>query len=112
VLQAIAFVERWAYEKLECLGAPSERIFSTGGGSHSRPWCRLRAEVLGKPIHLPAQTETALGTAALAAAHLCGGIEAASARMVRLESSIEPGPRRFEDLYQQFREACQQRWGV
>ena len=112
ILQGIAFVERWCYEKLQGLGARIERIFSTGGGSRSRPWCSLRADVLGKAIHLPVEPETALGTAVLAAAHLCGSIEAASSRMVRLERSVAPGPRRFDDLYQQFREECRRRWGV
>jgi sugar (pentulose or hexulose) kinase len=112
VLQGIAFVERWCYEKLQGLGARVERIFSTGGGSRSRPWCSLRADVLGKPVHLPVEPETALGTAVLAAAHLCGSIEAASGRMVRQQRSVAPGPRRFDDLYQQFRDECRRRWGV
>ncbi len=119
MLQGIAFVERWCYEKLAELGASAERIFSTGGGSRSAPWRQLRADVLGRPILLPSQTETAFGAAILAAAHLhrdalhpTGGLEAASAAMVRVQGHTEPGSRRFDEAYQAFRDECRQRWSV
>ena len=80
--------------------------------SRSRAWCQLRADVLGKPIRLPAETETALGTAVLAAAHLHGSFEAASAAMVRVDDCIEPGARQFDDLYEHFMCECRKRWDV
>jgi D-ribulokinase len=112
MLQAVAFIERWCLEKLESLGANAQRIFSTGGGSRSSSWCRLRADVLGKTILCPAETETALGAAVLAASHLCGSFEDASSGMVRITDRVEPGSRDFEDLYRLFRQECRDRWGV
>jgi sugar (pentulose or hexulose) kinase len=111
-LQGIAFVERWCYEDLAALGAPAERIFSTGGGSTSALWCRVRADILRKPICLPLQMETAFGAAILAASHLCGGFAAASRAMTRQRDVIEPGPAVYEEAYGRFRAECASRWGV
>lgn len=111
-LQAIAFVERWCYEKLESLGAEVTRVFSTGGGSASRQWCQLRADVLRKPLLLVEETETAFGAAALAAVPIYGRLEDACAATIRIKETIEPGPRLFEEVYQAFRDSCNRRWGV
>ena len=111
-LQGVAFVERWCHETLESLGARAESVYSTGGGSKSAVWCRLRADVLRKPIRLPAQTETAFGAAVLAAAHLRGGLEGASKQMVRFRSEVDPTGRDFEEPYAAFRAECERRWGV
>jgi sugar (pentulose or hexulose) kinase len=111
-LQGIAFVERWCYEDIAALGAPAQRVFSTGGGSRSALWCRVRADVLQKPICLPLQAETAFGAAILAAAHLAGGFAAASRAMARQREVIEPGPAAYEETYHRFREECATRWGV
>lgn len=111
-LQGIAFVERWCYEKLAALGAPVRRVFATGGGSRSEVWSRLRADVLGVPLVLPEQTETAFGAAILAAAHVRGRFGAASDAMVRTRRAFEPSGRDFEPAYQAFRDECRRRWGV
>lgn len=111
-LQGIAFVERWCYEDMDRLGAPAKRVFSTGGGSKSALWCRLRADVLQKPLCLPVQAETAFGAAILAAAHLTGGLAAASRAMARQRKVIEPGAAAYEETYRRFRKECAERWGV
>ncbi len=111
-LQGIAFVERWCYEKLAALGAPVRRVFATGGGARSDVWCRLRADVLRRPLVLPEQTETAFGAAILAASRVRGGLTAASSAMVRPAREYEPGGRDFEAPYRAFREECRRRWGV
>jgi sugar (pentulose or hexulose) kinase len=111
-LQAIAFVERWCYEKIEALGAPVRQVIGTGGGSKSAVWRQLRADVLRKPLLLPEQTETAFGAALLAAGSLCGGVAAAAGSMVRFTEQLDPGSPRFEDQYRGFRAECSRRWGV
>jgi D-ribulokinase len=69
LLQGLAYVERLSLDYVALLGAPVDgELSATGGGSRSRPWCRLRADVLGRPIRLPEQTESAFGMAVLAAA--------------------------------------------
>lgn len=111
-LQGIACVERWCYEELAALGARAERVFSTGGGSRSEVWCRLRADVLGQALLLPEEAETALGAAVLAAGHLRGDLAAAAAEMVRLRGVVEPSGRDVEATYAAFRAAVRAEWGV
>lgn len=111
-LQAVAFVERWCYEELAALGADAKRIFATGGGARSRAWCQLRADVLGKPLHLPAEAETVLGTAVLAAGSFHGGVDRAAAAMVRMRETLEPGGRDFGPAYAAFRAAVHEQYGV
>ena len=111
-LQGIAFVERWCYDEIAALGAPVRRVFSTGGGSRSALWCRVRADVLRRPLCLPLQAETAFGAAILAAAPQVGGLAAASRAMARQREAIEPGAAAYEETYRRFREECAGRWGV
>jgi len=111
-LQGIAFVERWCYEKLAALGVVVERLFSTGGGSKSGVWNRVRADVLRRPLCLPEQAETAFGAAILAAGRVHGSVERAAAAMVRIREQVEPGPRSFDEAYARFRAECAKRWGV
>jgi sugar (pentulose or hexulose) kinase len=91
-LQGVAYVERLCYAYLRTLGAQTGgRISVTGGGSRSRYWCQLRADVLGQPLHRPAHPEPAFGMAVLAAAGT-GSLAETAARMVRLADTVEPRP--------------------
>ena len=111
-VQAIAFVERWCYEKVESLGGKVVRILSTGGGSRSEAWCRLRADVLKRPLVVPEQTETAFGSAILAAGGWSGDLAAASKSMAGKGRVVEPGGQDYEPAYRGFRDFCRDRWGV
>ena len=111
-LQGIAFVERWCYEKLGTLGARAERVFSTGGGSRSDPWLQLRADVLQTPLLLPRQSETAFGSAILAATPSLGGVEKAAEAMVRVGRQVDPSGRAYDGAYAAFQAACRERYGV
>lgn len=92
VLQGVAYVERLCYAYLETLGARVDgRITATGGGSRSAYWSQLRADVLGRPLHRPAQPEPAFGMAVLAAAGN-GSLSVTARRMVRLAGVTEPRP--------------------
>lgn len=90
LLEGVAFVERLCFSYLESLGAEvSGPISLTGGGSKSRFWCQLRADILGLPVTVPRSAEPAVGMAILASAGESSVSEAA-ARMtdslVQLES--------------------------
>ena len=62
VLQGVAFVERLCFDHLDLLGAPLDGdLVLTGGATRSAYWCRLRADVLGRPVTLPENAEPALG---------------------------------------------------
>jgi len=101
VLQGIAYLERLSFDHLDLLGAPVDGDLTlTGGAARSAYWCRLRADVLGRPVILPAHPESALGAAVLAASPGRRVAEVA-AEMVAVREIIDPGPHtgRFDDGY-------------
>lgn len=90
LLQGIAYIERLVFDYLDMLGAPLDGDLSlTGGAARNRYWCQLRADVLGRPVTLPENPETALGMAVLAASPGRKVAEVAAA-MVRVREVIEP----------------------
>ncbi|MEJ3750452.1 FGGY family carbohydrate kinase [Actinomycetes bacterium KLBMP 9797] len=105
LLQGVAYVERLCYAYLETLGARVDgRTMVTGGGTRSAYWTQLRADVLGRPLHRPAQAEPAFGMAVLAAAGQ-GSLSVTARRMVRLTGVVEPRPgagARFAEPFGQF----------
>jgi D-ribulokinase len=102
MLQGISYVERLCFDYLASLGAPVDGdLLLTGGGTRSAYWCQLRADVLGRPVKLPASAEPALGMAVLAATPGRAPAEVA-AEMVRIRTVIEPRPAaagRFDEPY-------------
>ena len=60
-LEGVGYVERLSLELLESLGADSIiRVFTSGGGSRSPIWRKIRANILNRPIFLAQTTESAL----------------------------------------------------
>ncbi|WP_240506554.1 FGGY-family carbohydrate kinase [Thermoactinospora rubra] len=102
LLQGVGFVERLCFDYLHLLGAPVDGPLTlTGGATRSDYWCRLRADILGRPVILPENAEPALGMAVLAAS---AGRDAAevAARMVRVRRTVDPRPEaagRFAEPY-------------
>lgn len=114
LLEGVAFVERLGYAVLEELGAPvGPTIWSAGGGSRSRAWLQIRADVLGREVRRSAQDGAAAGAAILAAAGVTGSEVAEVVRsMVRIECCFEPRPHvraRYDDSYFRFLEECRRR---
>jgi sugar (pentulose or hexulose) kinase len=102
LLQGVAFVEKLCYAYLRSLHADvAGRITVTGGGSRSRYWCQLRADILGRPLHRPRQAEPAFGMAVLAAAGM-GSLTGTARRMVRLNGTVEPRPGAAERFAEPF----------
>jgi sugar (pentulose or hexulose) kinase len=102
VLQGIAYVERLCFDYLDMLGAPTGGALTlTGGSAKSAYWNQLRADVLGRPVELPADAEPARGMAILAsAAHR--PITEAAAAMGPPATTVEPRAThtgRFDDAY-------------
>ncbi|GAA3823930.1 FGGY-family carbohydrate kinase [Streptomyces coacervatus] len=96
LLQGVAFTERLCLDYLHHLGAPLDGPLTfTGGGARSPYWNQLRADILGRPARVPAQTEPALGMAALAAHGTgAGSLVDITDRMVRIRTVLEPDPDR------------------
>lgn len=113
-IEGMGMLERLAYATLERLGLEvGERVYITGGGTRSALWSRIRSSVLGKTLVQPAETETAFGSAILAAAGCWHtSLSQASAAMVRLLQTIEPEPalaRAYNMKYQAFLAALRER---
>lgn len=96
LLQGVAFTERLCLDYLHHLGAPLDGPLTfTGGGARSPYWNQLRVDVLGRPAHVPEQTEPALGMAALAAHGTgAGPLPEIATHMVRITTHLEPHPTR------------------
>lgn len=102
LLQGIAFVERLCFDYLDMLGAPTDGILSlTGGGTRSRYWCQLRADILGRSVRIPENAEAALGMAILAASEGRQVADVASA-MSRTREVIDPRPDRVGRFYEPY----------
>ena len=113
-LEGVAFVERWGYDVARGLGAAVDGpIATTGGATRSGPWLRLRANVLGRPLRIPAEPEPAFGAAIIAASAFGdGGVPAAAHRMVTWAARVDPSAERsaaYEEPYRRFRDACRER---
>jgi D-ribulokinase len=94
LLQGVGFIERLCFDYLDLLGAPAGGDLDfTGGAARSAYWCQLRADILGRSVCLPENSEPALGMAVLAAS--AGRHVADVAKeMVRIREVIEPRPDR------------------
>jgi xylulokinase len=67
VMEGCAYALRDLVDRIADLGLPAEEIRTVGGGARSELWCQIKADVTGRPVWVPAVTETtALGAAMLA----------------------------------------------
>jgi len=113
-LEGVAYTERLAYEVVEALGAPVRQpIFSTGGGSTSDVWTRLRANVLGRSICRAPGACAALGSAIVAASGtLFADLGEATEAMAPTGDPVEPDAAlhgRCTEAYRRWRDALRQR---
>ncbi|CAN5536551.1 FGGY-family carbohydrate kinase [soil metagenome] len=114
LLQGLAFVERLCFDYVDLLGAPTDGQLSfTGGATRSRVWCQLRADVLGRPVALVEQAESAFGMAVLAAATTAQRrVADVAAEMVRVDDIVEPRAQQAERLgatFERFVDELEQR---
>jgi xylulokinase len=80
---------------------PVTHVIATGGGSKSRAWLEIKADVLQIPVStLEVKEAGALGCAILCAkaAGLYGSVEEAARNMSRVKDTIQPNPR-HKDFY-------------
>ncbi|NDL60876.1 FGGY-family carbohydrate kinase [Phytoactinopolyspora mesophila] len=108
VLQGVAYVERLCFEHLAAIGADTTgEISITGGATRSSYWNQLRADVLGRPLALPATPEPSFGMAVLAAAD-GGSVAASAAGMVSRRDVVEPRPGAYERFADGYVRLCQE----
>lgn len=104
VLEGVAFGIRQIAEALETAGGRVDHVVASGGATRSSLWTQIKADVLGRPVYIPAVTETGLlGAAILARAAVTGTPTAAvAAEMVALAERFDPDPERqavYDALY-------------
>ncbi len=113
VLEGCAYAMRDVLDRLRELGVQFDSLVLLGGGARSRTWARIRADVSGLPVEIPAATDTSpIGAAMLAAvaAGLQPDLAHAAACVARETLRIEPdeaagaaldaGYRRYRRLFE------------
>jgi xylulokinase len=110
ILEAIALEEKLLTAGVEAAtGQPIKEIVLLGGGSRSKLWCQIIANVLGQPVTLAREQEsTALGAGihAAAAAGLYPDIRSAADAMTGTAGSFLPEPAaqaRYADIFAAYR---------
>jgi D-ribulokinase len=102
LLQGVAFIERLCFDYLEMLGAPvGGELRLTGGAARNRYWCQVRADILGRPVHLPENAEAALGMAILAAS-VGRRVSDVARQMVRIREVIDARPSRTARFHEPY----------
>ncbi len=94
LLEGVAFEIRLNLEILERAGAPVRQLLASGGGSRSKVWTQLKADVIGKPITTVKVTETGCLGAAILARHAVSGtpLKRLARAMVRTGPVVRPQP--------------------
>ncbi|HEX2273173.1 MAG TPA: FGGY family carbohydrate kinase [Acidimicrobiales bacterium] len=92
LLEGVAFVERLGYARLADMGASAAPpLRSAGRGGRSPAWAAIRAAVLGAPLLVAEQADTAVGACILAAAGtLHADLATAGRAMVAAGREVEP----------------------
>lgn len=91
-MEGVAYIERYAYERIKTLsGEEVVQVFTAGGGSNSHTWLTIRSNVLNLPLRKMKNVSGAAGAAVLAASctHFTSITEAAEA-MIQIEKVILP----------------------
>jgi xylulokinase len=95
ILEGAAYGLRHNVETATRAGFPLTKLACVGGGATSALWTQIKADVLGRPIHLPQSAAGApLGAAIVAAAGvgLYPSIAQAVGQMVRGGPEFPPNP--------------------
>ena len=110
MLEGVAFAIRDSFEVARSLGISIHRSNICGGGSKSRLWRVIVANVLGIPLDM-VTTEQGPGYGAAILAMVATGkfptVRAACDALVSVADTLEPDPKltaRYEERYQQFRQ--------
>lgn len=94
IMESVAYLLRSNVEALKAMGCNITELRSLGGGSRSKLWLQIKADVLNLPITVVECADaTALGAAMLAAvaAGEYANCAEAAANMVKLAFKVEPG---------------------
>jgi xylulokinase len=111
ILEGSAFALRDIIEAMRDAGLESRRLTIVGGGAKGMLWRRIKADVTGLPVRVPANVETTATGAAMLAA-VGAGLYATVAEAAKAFVRYEPGElapeqdtqARYEDAYALYRD--------
>ncbi len=110
MLEGIAFEQRFLTEGAEkATSTKASEIIALGGGSRSKVWCQIIADVMQRPVKVVRESEsTCLGTGILASAAvgIHKDIEYAARAMSGVSSVFEPDSKNisvYQELYDAYR---------
>ena len=110
LLEGCAFAMRDVVDRLEALGVPAGGVLLIGGGSKSRVWAQIRADLIGRPLAVSEVADACpIGAALLAAsaAGLAPDLAAAASRAAGSRRVVEPDGRHraaYDQAYRRYRE--------
>lgn len=104
-MEGVAFIERYAFERIaELSGEKISSVFTAGGGSNSDTWLRIRASVMNVPVSKMKNVSGAAGAAILAASNTYySTLQEAAALMVSPEMTVKPEPALAEAYDQKYK---------
>jgi xylulokinase len=110
ILEGIAFEQLLAIDAVErAVGSRVKDFVTIGGGASSRLWCRILADVTGRKICIPENTEASALGAAIAAAVAVdwyGTFRQAATEMTAIKKEIKPdrqNHKRYEQLFASYK---------
>jgi sugar (pentulose or hexulose) kinase len=110
ILEGIAFEQLFAISAVEKqIGARVKELVAIGGGATNESWCKILADVTGKNICIPGNTEASSLGAAIAAAVGAGWyrtFKAAAHQMTGISTTIKPekqNRRKYQQLFAVYR---------
>lgn len=110
VLEGTAFAMRDVIDRLDALGVSTGRLRLMGGGARSDIWCRIRADVAGRPADILGEGDaSAIGAGLLAAVASGASPDIAAASSSVLQALREVAPNRamaqtYDEAYRLYRE--------
>jgi xylulokinase len=105
VLEGLAFASRDVIERLAALGLATDDVLVLGGGAASATWNQIRADILARPHHVCARTDTSAIGAAMIAAVAAGAhadLRAAARFAPPIATIVTPGAA-LDDAYARYR---------
>ena len=109
IMEGLAIALKRMLECEEKLGATMTEIRSLGGGSKSKVWCQIKADILGVPVKVIDNSESTpcMGCAILAgvANGIWPSIEYATEKFVTIKETYYPNPDNkdiYEKLYEKY----------
>jgi len=109
ILEGVAFAIRDSFEVVWSLGVDVKRSMICGGGSKSKIWLKIMANVLGITLDLP-ETEQGPGYGgAMLAMVACGlypDVMSAAKSLIKIKGSVEPDPeltKLYNEKYNKFK---------